>query len=275
MRALVGPSGCGCRRRHWRTQLVAHAHLARPRDTPPPRQPQRSQPAAAREQSNRRPAISATCSRSSTSASGNTRSRICRLRSRLASNTSSHIVRSMPPVTRAISLSVFCPSSDRRAARTPASTAGSAAPAAARRRCPAARRRGTCPAFCSGKPRFERVFADPRQRQPLRRATGPVVRRHDRRRRRAHVAGAAARAAGIELDADDALAALALERGLHAGRRLAAEQPAAEPDGKSLEIRSTRSAAASTGRPLRRSATRCGRGRDARTPAPAPCSRRS
>jgi hypothetical protein len=70
----------------------------------------------------------------------------------------------------------------------------------------------------------------------LRRACVSLVRRHNRRGRRPHVVGPTANASGIELDADDALAAAAIDAGLHARRRCAAEQPAAEPDAESLKV---------------------------------------
>jgi hypothetical protein len=71
----------------------------------------RSHPRVAAKSNNRRPPISTTCRTSSISVSGITRSRTWRFRIRVDVKTSSQVVRSTPPVIRAISRSVFGPSS--------------------------------------------------------------------------------------------------------------------------------------------------------------------
>ena len=138
--------------------------------------------------------------------------------SRLALNTSSHAVRSMPPVTRAISRSVFRPSSGSLRGSNSgeygrlSGASGSTIAVAELHRAeiharPAAA--GTAPRACPRRPTTAAAAAAG--------SPAPLAGRHDRRRRRANVVGAAARASGIELDADDALAALPLDRRLHAG----------------------------------------------------------
>ena len=212
----------------------------------------RSHPHAAAKSSSRRPAISTRCSNSSASVSGRTRSRTCRLRSRPAIE---HVVprRSLDAAGDARHLAQRLASFLRIGPRLEFRRIGqrSAARAAARGR-PSARRRGRGRPSAAGKRASSVSSLDPREIEPFRSGSRARVGRNDCRRCRAHVVGAAARAAGIELDADDALRPLALDARLHAGRRLAAEQPAAEPDGEALEVRSTRSDAANSRRPLRR-----------------------
>src|SRR5688500_8473614 len=82
------------------------------------------------------------------------------------------------------------------------------------------------------EPRFERVVANPGKRKAVA-VLGRAAGADQRRRGGSDCIGPAAGPIRVELDADDALAALTIECCLHTDWRVAAEQPASDPGHKS------------------------------------------
>ena len=81
---------------------------------------------------------------------------------------------------------------------------------------------------------LERVRVDPCQIEPLRR--GVLARGDDRRRGTARLFGGIAGAIRVEFHADDRFGTATIQRGLHADRRVAAEQPAGDAHREGAEI---------------------------------------